>query len=400
MNREDFPILQEKKDLIYFDNGATTFKPKRVIDSVVSYYSSYTANAHRGDYDNSIEVDQKYEDVREKVKKLINANDTKEIVFTSGTTDSINRVVFGFMKYYLKENDEVLLTKSEHASNILPWFELANSIGIKIKFIELDDDFSVSYDNLINAITTNTKVISLAHVTNVIGDVRDIDMIGKICKERNILFVVDAAQSIGHLEVNVEKSNIDFLGFSAHKMLGPTGVGVLYGKFHLLDKMVPICYGGGMNSFFESTGEAEYKPLPERLEAGTQNIAGVIGMGEAIDYISEIGIDNIHNYELELKKYAISKLEKILDLKIYNKNSSSGIIVFNIDKIFSQDLAVYLNHYKICVRAGNHCAKILKDEIKVSSTCRISLYLYNTKEEIDKLVRTLENRENIYDIIL
>ena len=400
MNREDFPILQEKKDLIYFDNGATTFKPKRVIDSVVSYYSSYTANAHRGDYDNSIEVDQKYEDVREKVKKLINANDTKEIVFTSGTTDSINRVVFGFMKYYLKENDEVLLTKSEHASNILPWFELANSIGIKIKFIELDDDFLVSHDNLINAITTNTKVISLAHVTNVIGDVRDIDMIGKICKERNILFVVDAAQSIGHLEVNVEKSNIDFLGFSAHKMLGPTGVGVLYGKFHLLDKMVPICYGGGMNSFFESTGEVEYKPLPERLEAGTQNIAGVIGMGEAIDYISEIGMDNIHSYELELKKYAISKLEKILDLKIYNKNSSSGIIVFNIDKIFSQDLAVYLNHYKICVRAGNHCAKIVKDEIKVSNTCRISLYLYNTKEEIDKLVRALENMENIYDIIL
>ena len=400
MNREDFPILQEKKDLIYFDNGATTFKPKRVIDSIVEYYSNYTANAHRGDYDNSIEVDQKYESVREKVRKLINAKETKEIVFTKGTTDSINTIVFGYMKYYLKENDEVLLTKSEHASNVLPWLELANDIGIKIRFIELDENFSVSRDNLLKAITNNTKVISLAHVTNVIGDVRDIESIGKICRERNILFIVDAAQSIGHIKIDVEKSNIDFLGFSAHKMLGPTGIGVLYGKFELLDKLVPISYGGGMNTFFESTGEVEYKELPERLEAGTQNIAGVIGMGAAIDYINEMGIENIHKYELELKKYAITKLEKIPGLKIYNKYTSSGIIVFNVDKIFSQDLAVYLNHYKICVRSGNHCAKILKDEIKTSNTCRMSLYIYNTKQEIDRLVNVLANRENIYDIIL
>ena len=400
MNREDFPILQEKKDLIYFDNGATTLKPKRVIDSIVEYYSSYTANAHRGDYDNSIEVDQKYEGVRQKVKNLINAKDTKEIVFTKGTTDSINTIVFGYMKYYLKENDEVLLTKSEHASNVLPWFELANDIGIKIKFIDLDENFLVNRDNLLKAITDNTKVISFAHVTNVIGDVRDVEMIGNICKEKHILFVVDAAQSIGHIKVDVEKYNIDFLGFSAHKMLGPTGIGVLYGKYELLDKLIPVSYGGGMNAFFESTGEIEYKELPERLEAGTQNIAGVIGLGEAIDYLNEIGIEKIHNYELTLKEYAISKLEKIEGLKFYNKNTSSGIIVFNLDKIFSQDLAVYLNHYKICIRSGNHCAKILKDEIKISNTCRLSLYLYNTKEEIDKLVEVLKNRENIYNIIL
>lgn len=400
MNRDDFPIFKEKKDLIYFDNGATTLKPQRVIDSITSYYSSYTANAHRGDYDNSIEVDSKYEGVRTKVKNFINAESEKEIIFTKGTTDSLNMIVFGFMINYLKDGDEVLISKSEHASNVLPWMELANRIGIKIKYVELNEDFELTPENILKNITEKTKVISLAHVTNVIGDVRDINSIGKICKEHNIIFVVDAAQSIGHVKIDVTKSNIDFLAFSAHKMLGPTGVGVLYGKYNLLDKLIPTSYGGGMNSFFESTGEVEYKELPERLEAGTQNIAGVIGMGEAIDYINKIGIDNIHKHELELKKYAIEKLSDVPNLKIYNKNSQSGIVVFNIDKIFSQDLAVYLNHYKICVRSGNHCAKILKDEIKVSNTCRASFYIYNTKEEIDKLVDVLESRENIFDIIL
>ena len=381
MNRDDFPIFKEKKDLIYFDNGATTLKPQKVIDSINSYYSSYTANAHRGDYDNSIEVDSKYEGVRTKVKKFINAESEKEIVFTKGTTDSLNMIVFGFMINYLKGGDEVLISKSEHASNVLPWMELANRIGIKIKYVELNDDFELTPENILKNITNKTKVISLAHVTNVIGDVRDINSIGKICKEHNIIFIVDAAQSIGHVKIDVAKSNVDFLAFSAHKMLGPTGVGVLYGKYNLLDKLIPTSYGGGMNSFFESTGEVEYKELPERLEAGTQNIAGVIGMGEAIDYINKIGIDNIRKHELELKKYAIEKLSDIPNLKIYNKNSQSGIVVFNIDKIFSQDLAVYLNHYKICVRSGNHCAKILKDEIKASNTCRASFYIYNTKRK-------------------
>lgn len=400
MNREDFPILNINKELIYFDNGATTLKPKTMIDEVNKYYTLYTSNAHRGDYDNSLKVDKKYEEVRDKVKQFINASDSKEIIFTKGATDSLNMIAFGFMKYYLHEGDEVLISKSEHASNVLPWMELANSIGIKVKFIELDKDYVVSRETLNRAITSKTKVVSLAHITNVIGDVRDIEMIGKICHEKNIIFVVDAAQSIGHTKIDVSNSNIDFLAFSAHKMLGPTGVGVLYGKEKLLDKLIPLEYGGGMNAFFESTGEVEYKTLPWRLEAGTQNIAGVIGMGAAIDYINSIGINNIHKYELELKKYALEKLEKIDGVVIYNKNAESGIIVFNVDKIFSQDLAVYLNHYKICVRSGNHCAKILKEEIKATNTCRASLYIYNTKEEIDKLAYVLENRENIFDIIL
>ena len=400
MNRQDFPIFENNKDLIYFDNGATTLKPKCVVDEITKYYTNYTANAHRGDYDNSVEVDQKYEGVREKVKDLINSEDVSEIVFTKGTTNSINMIVFGFMQYYLKDGDEVILSRSEHASNILPWMELANRVGIKIRYVDLDNYFNITKENLEKCINDKTKVISLAHITNVIGDIRDLNMIGRLCEKNNIIFVVDAAQSIGHVKIDVQKDNISFLAFSAHKMLGPTGVGVLYGKKDLLEKLIPLEYGGGMNSFFESTGEVEYKPIPERLEAGTQNIAGVIGMGAAIDYIKNIGLENIHNYEVDLKKYALEKLSEINDLKIYNKSSENGIVVFNIEKIFSQDLAVYLNHFKICVRSGNHCAKILKDEIKTTNTCRASFGLYNTKEEIDRLVEALKNHDNIYDIIL
>lgn len=400
MNREDFPIFKNNPELIYFDNCATTLKPQSVIDSVTDYYSNYTANAHRGDYDNSVVVDQKYEGVRELVREFINATDSKEIIFTKGTTDALNMIVFGYMRYNLKAGDEVIISRAEHASNILPWLELSRLIGIKVRYVELDENLSITRSNLEKLINQKTKVISLAHVTNVIGDVRDLTMIGKLCKDNDIYFVVDAAQSIGHLKIDVQKFNIDFMAFSSHKMLGPTGCGCLYGKFEILDKLIPLEYGGGMNSYFEDNGEVEYKDLPERLEAGTQNIAGVIGMGAAIEYINKIGLSKIHEYEIDLKKYAVEKLSKISDLKLYNSNSESGIVVFNIDNIFSQDLAVYLNNYKINVRSGNHCAKILKNEIKVTNTCRASFYFYNTKEEIDKMVECLKNHENIFDIIL
>lgn len=397
MNREDFKILDN--ELIYFDNSATTFKPNKVVDSVVEYYTKYTANAHRGDYDNSLRVDQEYELVRDKVKDFINCNSSNEVIFTSGTTDSINRVVFGFMKKYLKENDEVLLTKAEHASNLLPWMKLADEIGIKIKYIDLDN-YKVTVDNVRKSITSNTKVISLAQVTNVLGDVRPIKEITKLAHENNILVVVDGAQSVPHMKVDVKDLDIDFLAFSAHKMLGPTGVGVLYGKYNLLEDMEPISLGGGMNSTFTSDGECECKSIPTRFEAGTPNIAGVIGLGSAIDYISSIGIENINNHEKELKKYFLEKSKDIDNLIIYNEDTDTGIIAFNLKDIFSQDTAVYLNHYKICVRAGNHCAKILKEVIDVKNTCRISFYLYNTKEEIDKVIEVLKNSKDIFKVIL
>ncbi len=398
MNREDFPIFED--GLIYFDNAATTMKPKSVVDATVEYYTKYTANAHRGDYDNSLEVDKRYEGVREKVKDLINAKVVEEIIFTKGSTEAFNMIVFGFMSIYLQDSDEVILTKAEHASNILPWMMLSKKIGFTIKYVELDEHHEVTMDNLMKVITNNTKVISIAHITNAIGDVRPVDAIGRLCKERGIIFVVDATQSIGHMKIDVETSNIDFLGFSAHKMLGPTGVGVLYGKYKYLHNLIPTEYGGGMNAFFESDGEIELKPLPERLEAGTSNIAGVIGMGAAIDYLTSVGLDQIHKHELELKKYLLDRLKEVPNIRIYNNNLESGSLIFNVGEYFSQDVAIYLNCFKICVRAGNHCAKILKDVIKSTNTCRISFYLYNTREEIDKLIEVLKDQDKILDTVV
>lgn len=396
MNREDFLMLNN--DIIYFDNSATTFKPKQVLDKMIDYYNNYCSNIHRGDYAIAMKAEEEYDQVRTKIKNLINAKRSSEIVFTSGATESLNMIVNGFMRYYLKKDDEVIISKSEHASNILPWMVLEKEIGIKVKYVPLDSEYGVTIDNLINTITPNTKVISLAHITNVLGDVRDIDTIGKICKEKNILFVVDAAQSLGHKKIDVE--NISFLVASAHKMLGPTGVGLLYGKYELLNRLVPTQLGGGMNAKFTSDGEIELKDLPERLEAGTPNVADVIGFGRAVDYILEVGIDNIYRHELELKKYFLEKIKDVSEIEIYNKNTESGIIAFNIKNVFSQDTAVYLNHYNICVRAGNHCAKILKDELHVNNTCRISFYLYNTKDEIDKLVEVLSNTKDLFKVVI
>lgn len=398
MNRDDFKILKE--DFIFFDNCATTLKPNIVVDETVKYYTEYTSNAHRGDYDNSIKVDTLYEETRTKVRKLINAESDSEIVFTSGATESLNLVVFGFMKYNLKKGDEVLLTKAEHASNVLPWLELANEKGIKVKYIPLNKDHKLDYDELVKMIGPKTKVISIAHVTNTIGDIRPVEKIGKLCKENNIYFVVDGAQSVPHFKVDVLKNNIDFLAFSAHKMLGPTGVGVLYGKYDLLNETRPINFGGGMNNIFESTGEVEYKSIPTRFEAGTPNIAGVIGFNRAIDYINSIGYDAIERQEKELRKYLIDNLKKIDNVILYNENSDTGIVLFNLKDIFPQDTSVYLNTYHICVRAGNHCAKILKDELKVANTCRVSLYFYNTKQEIDTFVETLKKSYNIFKEVI
>ena len=397
MNREDFLML--KQDIIYFDNGATTLKPYVLADEITNYYNNYSANAHRGDYDISLRVDTMYEKTRHLVKEYIGAKSEKEIIFTSGTTDSINKIVFGYFKNTLKENDEVLLNKSEHASNVLPWFELADELNLKIKFVDLDDNYKISVDAIKNAISENTKVISIAHITNVVGDIRDIKEIIKIAHEKDILVLIDGAQSVGHMKVDVKDLDIDFLAFSAHKMYGPTGVGVIYGKEELLKNIKPIIFGGGMNSSYGSDMTRIYDELPQLLEAGTPNIAGVIGFGKVIEYINKIGLDKIKEYELDLRKYAVSKLKEIPNVIIYNEESESSIITINYKDIFAQDLAIYLNKYKICVRAGNHCSKILKDELNIKNTVRISLSFYNTKEEIGKLITALNNSNIKNEII-
>lgn len=393
MNREDFPLLKE--EIIYFDNGATSLKPKCVIDKMVDYYTNYPANAHRGDYDLAYKVDKEYEEVRELVRKFIGAESLEEIVFTSGATASLNMIVNGFFAPLLEENDEVLITTSEHASLVLPWFELANKTGIKVNYIPLDDNYYLTLDNLKKTINPQTKVIAISGITNVIGDKRPIKEICKFAHENNIFVMVDAAQMVPHMPVDVKDLDVDFLAFSAHKMCGPTGVGVLYGKKELLEHLRPAIVGGGMNESFDTPTEISYKPLPTRLEAGTQNIAGVIGLGEAIRYLENIGLATIGEYEANLRKYLVDKLIKIKHIDLINIEGDSGIVAFNVANVFSEDVAYYLNKYNICVRAGNHCAKILKSSLGVANTVRVSLYFYNTYEEIDNLVDLLSNYDKI-----
>ena len=398
MYREDFPML--KQDIIYFDNGATSLKPKCVIDKMVDYYENYSANAHRGDYDISYKVDLEYENARDEVMNFINAKRKEEIIFTSGSTEGLNLIANGFFANLVDAGDEILISTSEHASNVLPWFRLAKDYGCVINTIPLDDSLHITIENVKKSITPRTKIIALAGVTNVIGDVRPIKEIARLAHENNIFIVVDGAQSVPHMKCDVEDLDVDFLVFSAHKMLGPTGTGVLYGKKELLEKLEPINMGGGMNESFDNPNSIYLKDLPARLEAGTPNIAGVIGLGEAIRYINKIGIDKIHERELHLREYLIEKLVKIPHIDIINLEADSGIVAFNIDDIFSQDVAYYLNKYNICVRAGEHCAKILKNATGVTNTIRISLYFYNTESEIDTLVELLSDKKKIEEEML
>ena len=393
--KKDFPILNT--GIIYFDNAATTLKPQSVIDEVNSYYTNYSANAHRGDYKISQIVDDKLNLARQKVKEFINADEKEEIVFTSGATESLNVIIKGFLKNYLKAQDEILTTKAEHASLVLPLFSIVKQNGAVIKYIDLDANLKVTLDNIKKEITKKTKAILISHVTNVLGDIRPIKEICKYAHKLGIIVVVDGAQSVPHEKVDVKDLDVDFLAFSAHKMLGPTGVGVLYGKEKYLKQVMPLIEGGGMNAFFDSLGNVEYKELPEKLEAGTQNLSGILGFSKAIDYINSIGIDNIKKREIELKKYMVDKLSNLKNVIIYNKDVENGIVTFNVKDVFAQDVAAYLDKNNICVRVGNHCAKILSEVLGVKNTCRISLYFYNTKEEIDKLVELLDNDNILYE---
>ncbi|MBQ6135348.1 MAG: cysteine desulfurase [Bacilli bacterium] len=397
MNREDFPMLDS--NIIYFDNSATTLKPKRVIEKMEEYYQKHTSNIHRGEYDAAEKTNQLYDQVREIVADFIHCQ-KDEVVYTSGTTMSINMVVFGYMRKHLKRGDEVLLSKAEHASNILPWIKLQEEIGIKLTYAPLDENYHLSLEAIQKCVTEKTKVISLAQVTNVTGDVRDVRKIGEFCQEKGILFHVDGAQSVPHMKVDFEESHMDFLSFSGHKMCGPTGVGILVGKKDLLEEMEPILYGGGMNASFEADSSYELKKAPTKLEAGTPPIAEIIGLGEAILYLKEIGIENIERQEGKLSEYFLSKIKDIPNIILYGENKESGIFAWNIEGVFAQDAAAYLNHYHICVRAGNHCAKLLKDILPVKNTVRVSFYFYNTLEEIDQLIEVLKNSKDIFKIVL
>lgn len=387
-------FLMKNNNLIYFDNAATTFKPLCVINKEIEYLTKYTANSHRGDYDISFKVDDEIDECRYLISKFINAKSKDEIIFTSNTTDSINLVVNGFFKYYMSERDEVILTKSEHASNILPWLMLSKEKNIKIKYAKLDKNNSLTLDSIKKCITNKTKAISIAWITNVIGDVRDIKSIIEYAHKKGIIVLIDGAQSTPHIKTDVVNLDIDFLAFSAHKMCGNTGLGILYGKYDLLKKMKPYKYGGGMNEKYNEN-LIELDDIPYRFEAGTLNISSIISFKEAIKYINNIGIDNIQNTLKHLRKYLISELKKIPYIKIYNEFSLSSIVLINIDGVTSGDLGLYLNTKNICVRSGKHCVKMLEEEAGFQDTVRISLYFYNTYEEIDELILALKDIDSI-----
>lgn len=387
--KKDFKMLNN--NIIYLDNAATTFKPNSVLKSMNDYYTKYSANAHRGDYKISHIVDDLIDNTRKEVSKFINCN-KNEIVFTSGTTEGVNIVATSFLSNVLKQGDEILTTKAEHSSLLLPLFELAKKNKLVIKYIDLDKNNHVTLNNIKKEITNKTKLVAIAHITNVLGDIRPVKEIGNYCNKNNIYTLIDAAQSISHIKVNIKEFNIDFLAFSAHKMYGPTGVGVLYCKSNLFNKIAPYKYGGDMNASYDSNMDIKYKDMPILLEAGTQNISGIIGFNSAIKYINKIGIENISYYEKELRKYLVDKLIKLNNIKIYNINEETGIVTFNVDKVFCQDVAVYLDKKNICIRAGSHCTKLLHEIITDKNTCRISLGIYNTKKDIDKLVRALDNK--------
>ena len=391
---EDFPML--KKGIVYFDNAATTYKPKSVINSLIDYNINFTANSHRGDYNNSFKVDDEIDKTREKVKKFINADLKEEIIFTMNATDSLNMVVNGFFEHILNKDDEVILSKSEHASNILPWIMLSLKKGIKIKYIPLDEENKIKIENIKNLITNKTKVISLAYMTNVIGDKRNIKEISKLAHNNNIYMVVDGAQSIPHIKTDVKDMDCDFLAFSAHKMCGPTGVGVLYGKYELLKKMIPYKVGGGMNESYNEHS-IEFETIPLRFEAGTPNINGIIAFRRAIEYIENIGLENIERSEKYLRKYLVRELSKIPYIDVLNPNSDGSIVLIKVKDKFAGDVGLYLNSKGICVRSGKHCVKMLKDESGFDDTVRISLYFYNTYEEIDYLIYCLKDKENLYN---
>lgn len=399
--RKDFPMFKnktkmQKHDLVFFDNASTTFKPQCVIEAMNFYNEHETSNSGRGDYDTMYQVDQAVLETRKQVAKFINA-EVNEVVFTSGATASLNLAAFGYFEQHLSKNDEILITVAEHASNILPWFKLQEKIGCKVNYIELTKEGRLTLENVEKAITKNTKVIAVANVTNVLGYYTDMAPICALAHKHNILVVCDGAQSVPHTKIDVKELDVDFLAFSGHKMLGPTGIGVLYGKKKLLAETEPMILGGGMNESFEMDGSYVLHPFPAKLEAGTLNLQGIFGLNASVKYIESIGLDNISKYESKLRKYAIEKMKKVKDVIIYNENAEAGIISFNVKGVFAQDLATLLNSKGIAVRSGNHCAKILKNQIKENATVRASFYFYNTKEEVDAFVDALKEGGNFLD---
>ena len=403
--RKLFPILDQEvngQPLVYLDSAATSQKPAAVIEAIEQYYRGYNSNVHRGVHTLGTKATDAYEGAREKVRKFINASSTEEIIFTRGTTTSLNTVARSYGGANIKEGDEIVISYMEHHSNIIPWQQLAKEKGAVLKYIPLQEDGTISVDDARATITEATKIVSIMQVSNVLGVINPVKEIAQIAHDHNAVMVVDGAQSTPHLKVDVRDLDCDFFAFSGHKMVGPTGIGVLYGKKELLEKMEPIEFGGEMIDFV-GLHESTWKELPWKFEGGTPIIAGAIGLGAAIDFLEEIGLDNIERHEHKLAAYAMEKMSAVEGLTIFGPKDAekrAGVITFNINDVHPHDVATVLDADGIAVRAGHHCAQPLMKWLDVSATARASFYLYNTEEDIDKLVsglvKTKEYFSNVF----
>lgn len=389
--RQDFPILfQEVNDepLVYLDNAATTQKPKAVLDALTDYYEHENANVYRGVHTLAERATHSYEATREKVRSFINASETAEVLFTRGTTTSLNWVARSFGEQFIHEGDEILISYMEHHSNVIPWQQLAKKTGASLKYIELTEEGFLDMEKAKELISSNTKIVSIAHVSNVLGVINPVEELAQMIHEQGGILVVDGAQSTPHMAIDVQQIDCDFFAFSGHKMCGPTGIGVLYGKRKWLEQMEPVEFGGEMIDFVELY-DSTWKELPWKFEAGTPNIAGAIALGHAIDYLEAIGMENIHHYEEELVAYVLPKLQQIEGLTIYGPQDPAkrtGVIAFNLDGLHPHDVATALDMEGVAVRAGHHCAQPLLKYLQVAATARASFYFYNTKQDADRLV--------------
>ncbi|HEL1907565.1 TPA: cysteine desulfurase [Streptococcus suis] len=398
--RKDFSILDQvvnDEPLVYLDNAATTQKPQQVLDVLADYYQKDNANVHRGVHTLSERATARYEAARQKVADFIQAKSSKEILFTRGTTTSLNWVA-QFAKEILQPDQEVIISVQEHHSNIIPWQQACQQTGAKLRYVTLKDG-ELDMDHLRSLLSSKTKFVSLTHVSNVLGGVVPIGEIAELVHQVGAYLVVDGAQSVPHMAVNVQELDVDFYAFSGHKMLGPTGIGVLYGKEELLNLMSPVEFGGEMIDFVYEQS-ATWKELPWKFEAGTPNIAGAIGLGAAIDYLTEIGMDAIQAHEAKLVNYVFSKLQAIPELTIYGSQDLSkrtGVIAFNLDDLHPHDVATALDYEGVAVRAGHHCAQPLLRYLQVPATVRASFYIYNTKADCDKLVEAIIKTKEFFN---
>ncbi len=402
--RQLFPILNQEvngKPLVYLDSGATSQKPVQVIEALDNYYRQYNSNVHRGVHTLGTKATDAFEGAREKARKFINAKSTQEIIYMRGTTTALNTVAHSYGTANLREGDEIVITPMEHHSNIIPWQQAAKRTGATLKYMPLQEDGTISLEDARKTITKNTKIVSIVHISNVLGVVNPVKEIARIAHENGAIMVVDGAQSAPHIKVDVQDLDCDFFTFSGHKMCGPTGIGVLYGKKHLLENMDPIEFGGEMIDFVHDF-DSSWKDLPWKFEAGTPIIAGAIGLGAAIDFLQEIGMDNIDAHDRRLGAYALDKMSQIEGMTIYgpmDPGKRTGIVTFNISDVHPHDVATVLDAEGIAVRAGHHCAQVLMRWLKASATARASMYLYNTEEDIDKLVDGLvKTKEYFSDV--